>query len=185
MGDKLVSATPAALASDSLPSLKQAAAGGLSRAWAPSDIGAQASSPRRDPPVASGLYTGSERGDALFPIELRSNRGGLRQASLRCVLEHLRAHLDQELPVTAMATVAQLSPSHFSRLFKRSTGLSPHQYLLRQRIERARKLLADPGRRISEVSYELGFPSQSHFTTVFRTLVGVTPRAFQKRQNGK
>jgi AraC family transcriptional regulator len=100
-------------------------------------------------------------------------------------LEHLRAHLDQELPVTAMATVAQLSPSHFSRLFKQSTGLSPHQYLLRQRIERARELLADPGRRIAEVSYELGFPSQSYFTTVFRTLVGVTPRAFQRRQNGK
>ena len=121
----------------------------------------------------------------MFSVEHRHDGGGLRQASLRCVLEHLQAHLDQELPVTAMATVAQLSPSHFSRLFKRSTGLSPHQYLLRQRIERARELLADPGRRIADVSYELGFPSQSHFTTVFRTLVGVTPRAFQKRQNGK
>jgi 7-keto-8-aminopelargonate synthetase-like enzyme len=65
---------------------------------------------------------------------------------LQGVLEHLQAHLDEELPVTALAAVADLGPSYFSRLFKRSTGLSPHQYLLRQRIERERELLADPGR---------------------------------------
>jgi AraC-like DNA-binding protein len=185
MGDKLVSATPAALASDSLPTLKQALAGGLSQPWASADIGAQPSSPRRDPPVASGLYTGSERRDAVFPVELRSYAGGLRRTVLRRVLEHLQAHLDEELPVTALAAVADLSPSYFSRLFKRSTGLSPHQYLLRQRIERARELLADPGRRVAEVSCELGFPSQSHFTTVFRALAGVTPRAYQRRQSSK
>jgi AraC family transcriptional regulator len=121
----------------------------------------------------------------MFPVEIRSYAGGLRRTVLRRVLEHLQAHLDEELPVTALAAVADLSPSYFSRLFKRSTGLSPHQYLLRQRIERARDLLADPGRRVAEVSCELGFPSQSHFTTVFRTLVGVTPRAYQRHHNGK
>jgi Helix-turn-helix domain len=56
---------------------------------------------------------------------------------------------------------------------------------MRQRIEHARELLADPGRRVAEVSFELGFPSQSHFTTVFRALVGLTPRAYQRHCNGK
>jgi AraC-like DNA-binding protein len=186
MGDKLVSATPAALARSSLPTLKQAVAGGPSqRSAALCDTGAQPSSQRRDLRVALGRNTGSERHRAVLSVELCSYGGGLRQGSLRRVLEHLQAHLDQELPVTALAAIAQLSPSYFSRLFKLSTGLSPHQYLLRQRIECARELLADPGRRVAEVSYELGFPSQSHFTTVFRTLVGVTPRAYQRHRNGK
>jgi AraC family transcriptional regulator len=76
----------------------------------------------------------------------------------------------------ALAAVAQMSLYHFSRLFKQSTGLSPHNYLLRQRIERAKELLAGLWRRIAEVSYELGFPHQRHFATVFRTPVGMTPR---------
>jgi AraC family transcriptional regulator len=62
-----------------------------------------------------------------------------------------------------LAAVAQMSPYYFSRLFKQSTGLSPHHYLLRQRIERAKELPADPQRRIAEVSNALGFPHQSHF----------------------
>jgi AraC family transcriptional regulator len=121
----------------------------------------------------------------VFSVELRRWGGGLPQANLRRVLEHMQAHLGQELPVTALAAVAQISPYHFSRLFKQSTGLSPHQYLLRQRIERARELLADPRRRIAQVSYELGFPNQSYFTTVFRTLVGATPGAYQRQRSGK
>ena len=77
-----------------------------------------------------------------------------------------------------------MSLYHFSRLFKQSTGLSSRHYLLRQRIERAKELLADPRRRIAEVSYELGFPHQRHFATTFRTLVGMTPREYQRRRGG-
>jgi AraC family transcriptional regulator len=71
-----------------------------------------------------------------------------------------------------------LSSAYFSRLCKQSTGLSPHHYLLRQWIERAKELLAGPRRRIAEVSYALGFPHQSHFTTTFRALVGMTRREY-------
>jgi AraC family transcriptional regulator len=122
---------------------------------------------------------------AFRSLELRNHRGGLPQASLRQVLEHIQAHLDQELPVTGLAALAQMSPFHFSRLFKQSTGLSPHQYLLRQRIERAKELLAEPRHRIAAVSYELGFPHQSHFTTIFRKLVGTTPRDYQRQRRGR
>jgi AraC-like DNA-binding protein len=137
MGDKLLSASPAALACDSRPIPRQAVAGGLLE---------RPSGQRRDLRAAPGQDTGPERHCAIFSVELRSYTGGLRRAVLQGVLEHLQAHLDEELPVTALAAVADLSPSYFSRLFKRSTGLSPHQYLLRQRIERERELLADPGR---------------------------------------
>jgi AraC family transcriptional regulator len=77
-----------------------------------------------------------------------------------------------------------MSPYYFSQLFKQSTRLSPHQYLLHQQVERAKHLLADPRRRIAEVSQELGFATQSHLTTVFRKLAGTTPRAYQRRRGG-
>jgi AraC family transcriptional regulator len=63
---------------------------------------------------------------------------------------------------------------------KEELTLSPHQYLLRQRIERAKQLLADPRQRVAEVSQELGFAHQSHFTTLFHKRVGLTPRQYQQ-----
>jgi AraC family transcriptional regulator len=122
---------------------------------------------------------------AVCPPQLRSYRGGLPQARLRRVLEYIQAHLDHKLSLTALASIAQMSPYYFSRLFKQSTGLSPHQYLLRQRVERAKHLLADPRRGIAEVSDALGFPHQSHFTTTFHTLVGMTPGEYQRQRSGE
>jgi AraC family transcriptional regulator len=120
----------------------------------------------------------------VYPPQLRSYRGGLPQARLRRVLEYMHVHLDQELSLTALAAVAQMSPYHFSRLFKQSTGLSPHQYLLHQRVESAKHLLADPRRKIAEVSDALGFPHQSHFTATFHTLVGITPGEYRRQCGG-
>jgi AraC-like DNA-binding protein len=148
---------------DSLPALKQVVASGPSEAvLGDRQTGEQPedASPRRDPPAAPRNGTGSEQRYPASWVERSSYAGGLPQTSLRRVLEHMEAHLDQELPVTALAVVAQMSPFYFSRLFKQSTGLSPHQYLLRQRIERARELLTDPRRRVAEVGYELGFPKK-------------------------
>jgi AraC family transcriptional regulator len=122
---------------------------------------------------------------AVCPLQLRSYRGGMPQARLQRVLEYMQAHLDQELSLMALGTVAQMSPYYFSRLFKQSTGLSPHQYLLHQRGERAKHLLADPRRRIADVSQEVGIAPQSHVTTVFRTLVGTTPRTYQRQRGGE
>ena len=68
-----------------------------------------------------------------------------------------------------------LSSAYFSRLCKQSTGLSPHQYVLRQRVERTKRILTNPRRRIADVSQEVGFAAQRHFATTFRTLVGMTP----------
>ena len=85
----------------------------------------------------------------------------------------------------ALAAVAQMSSYDCSRLFKQSTGLSPHHYLLHQRMERAKHLLSDSRRKIAEVSDALGFPHQSHFTTTFHTLVGMTPGAYRRQRSGR
>jgi AraC family transcriptional regulator len=97
----------------------------------------------------------------------------------------MQDHLDQELSLMALAAVAQMSPYYFSRLFKQSTGLSPHQYLLWQRMEHAKHLLSDSRRTIAEVSDALGFPHQSHFATTFHTLVGMTPGEYRRQRSGR
>ena len=72
-----------------------------------------------------------------------------------------------------------MSQYRFARAFKQSTGIPPHQYLLSQRIERAKKLLALTQLQIADISYHLGFASQSHFTATFRRFTKVTPKAYR------
>jgi AraC family transcriptional regulator len=76
--------------------------------------------------------------------------------------------------------LAHVSPYHFARLFKHSTGLPPHQYVIACRVERAKELLRERDRLpLADVAAEVGFSSQSHFTRHFKRLVGVTPRRFR------
>jgi AraC family transcriptional regulator len=104
----------------------------------------------------------------------------LPRHKLRAVLDYIHDHLDAELSLDHLAAAAHLSPYHFARLFRNSTGLPPHQYVIARRVERAKELL---GRRdllpLALVAVETGFSSQSHFTRHFKRLVGVTPRLFQ------
>jgi AraC family transcriptional regulator len=119
---------------------------------------------------------------AVRPPQLRSYRDGLPQARLRLVLEYMQAHLDHELSLTALAAVAQMSPYYFSRLFKQSTGLSPHQYILQQRIALATRLLGEPQLSVAAIAYRVGFASQAHFTTIFHRWVGATPRQYRQQR---
>jgi AraC family transcriptional regulator len=121
----------------------------------------------------------------VCPPLLRTYLGGMPKPRLRRVLEYIQEHLDCDLPLAELAAATQMSPYYFSKVFKQSTGLSPHKYLLRQRVERAKELLAGPRRRIAEVSQELGFANQSHFATTFRVLVGMAPREYQRQRRGK
>jgi AraC family transcriptional regulator len=79
-----------------------------------------------------------------------------------------------------MAGAAGLSPNHFSKLFKRSTGLSSHQYVIRQRIEKAKALLAGTNLSVAVVAQACGFSDQAHLTRHFRRLVGATPARFRR-----
>jgi AraC family transcriptional regulator len=106
-------------------------------------------------------------------------KNGLPPARLRRVLSHIEAHLHQSMSLRDMAELVQMSPYHFGRLFKQSTGLSPHQYLLHQRVSRAKEMLLAETLSIAEISRRLGFASRAHFTTVFRNQVGITPRDYR------
>ncbi|HKQ40341.1 MAG TPA: helix-turn-helix transcriptional regulator, partial [Verrucomicrobiae bacterium] len=85
----------------------------------------------------------------------------------------------------SLAGAAGLSPFHFARLFKRSTGLSPHQYVLRCRVERARGLLMRSKASIAEVAVEVGFCDQSHLAAHFKRVYGVSPKAFLQQVRHK
>ena len=85
-----------------------------------------------------------------------------------------------DIPVIAIAQKVNISQYHFITLFKQSIGMTPHQYVMQQRIERAKRLLQDSRFAISEVSLECGFANQSHFTRLFRKRTGMTPRDYRE-----
>ncbi|NMG22230.1 AraC family transcriptional regulator [Brasilonema bromeliae] len=104
---------------------------------------------------------------------------GLPKLKLQLVIDYIQAYLDRDLSVGELAAIVQMSRYHFGRLFKQSTGLTAHQYVLQCRIEKAKQLLRDPELPITEVYQQVGFQSQSHFTKVFRRHTGVTPKAYR------
>lgn len=88
-------------------------------------------------------------------------------------------HASEPLRLEQIAALTSLSPSHFLRLFARVTGLTPHQYLLRARLRRAAELLADPGRRIGDIAFEVGFGDLSNFVRTFHRAAGMSPGRFR------
>jgi AraC family transcriptional regulator len=95
---------------------------------------------------------------------------------VRRVTEYIEQNLDKELKLGELAALVHMSPYHFARLFKCSTGLPPHRFVVRRRIARASAFLATPEISISQIARLVGFRTASHFTTVFRRVRGVTPR---------
>ncbi|MGH8503299.1 MAG: helix-turn-helix domain-containing protein [Gammaproteobacteria bacterium] len=98
---------------------------------------------------------------------------------LRRVVEYIDAHLEERLTLEQMAQLTGYSAFHFSRLFKQATRRSPHQYVLEQRVQRAKQLLKASRAPAAEIAYEVGFSSQSHLVTAFRKVVGVTPKVYR------
>jgi AraC family transcriptional regulator len=112
------------------------------------------------------------------PLEFKAN--GLAQSQLERVIDYMKANLTQDLSILDLATLTGMSESHFSRSFKRSVGIAPHQYLMQQRVERAKQLLKRQAISISDIALDCGFANQTHLTKVFRQMTGVTPKAYQK-----
>ena len=106
--------------------------------------------------------------------------GGLGDRKILQISDYIQAHLDQPIKLTDLAAVAGMSQYHFSRLFKQSMGITPHQYLLKQRVEQAQQLLKGTKLAIAEVALQCGFNSQSHLTKHFRATTGTTPSNYRK-----
>ena len=106
--------------------------------------------------------------------------GGLSPSKLRRATDYLNSYLEQNPSLTEVAAVVGVSMHHFARAFKQSTGIPPHRYLMERRVERAKVLLAQTDLPLPEIAFQLGFSSQSHFTTVLRQMTGTTPKNYRK-----
>jgi len=112
--------------------------------------------------------------------ELELSRVGLVDRRIRRSVELMHAQLDQDLSLKSLAAASHLSPFHFSRLFKKLTGVTPHNYLAAVRATHAQSLLAATDMSITEIGSRVGYLSASHFTKAFRLATGTTPREFRK-----
>ncbi len=105
--------------------------------------------------------------------------GGLPPRQLSQVLDYIDTYLEQNIKLADLAQLLDMSQFHFSRLFKQSIGITPHQYLSQQRVERAKKLLKTTDRLIIDIALECGFSSHSHLSKQFRQFTGMTPKAYR------
>jgi AraC family transcriptional regulator len=106
--------------------------------------------------------------------------GGLSGYKLRRVKDFIAENLDADLSLSEIAAVADLSQFHFARAFRKTTGLTPQQFVMQQRIERAKELLAKNDLPIVEISLRTGFKNQSHFTSLFRKFTRLTPKMWRE-----
>ena len=107
-------------------------------------------------------------------------RQGLAPWQVRRVLAHIEANLGMSIRNKDLATLARLSTFHFNVAFRNSVGNSPHEYIIRRRIERAQGLMLSTDKALSEIATECGFADQPHFTRLFRRLVGESPSAWRR-----
>lgn len=115
----------------------------------------------------------------LEPSQVQSAWVPLPPRQLREILTHIEANLESEIKLAELAKIHGWSPYYFCRIFKKTTGLTPHQYVLQQRVEKAKKLLGSSSLDLSNIALETGFANQSHFGTIFRRFTGCTPKQYR------
>jgi len=106
--------------------------------------------------------------------------GGLSGMKLKRVTSFIAENYGTEIKLDELAHVAGMSSFHFAREFKRTTGTTPHQYLINFRVERAKALLSENSLPLCEVGLRSGFSHQSHFTRLFRRITGTTPHLYRQ-----
>ena len=112
--------------------------------------------------------------------EIEEVSQGLTRHQVKRVTDFMLAHLSQDLSLDVLARQIGFSPYHFARLFRQTMGESPHQFVLRQRIERAQHLLKEADVPLAHIALECGFANQSHLSLVFKRHLGLTPRAYRQ-----
>jgi AraC family transcriptional regulator len=117
-------------------------------------------------------------------IVLKEYANGLSKYKLRQVIDYINSRMADNLSLAELAGIVGISQYYFSRLFKQSMNLTPHQYIIQRRVERAKQLLRRGDRNIADVAHAVGFSDQSHLTYHFKRILGITPGAVLV-ENGK
>jgi AraC-like DNA-binding protein len=107
---------------------------------------------------------------------IEANYKGLTHTRLQQVLDYIQTHLDRELSLAELAETLNLSPTYFASAFKQAIEISPHQYVIQQRVEQAKLMLSKTDLAIADIALQVGFSSQSHLTQQFKRLTGMTPK---------
>jgi AraC family transcriptional regulator len=122
---------------------------------------------------------------AATSVRLKQSIGAhkpLDPKRLSRVTDFINASVERDFTVNEMASVACMSPAHFSRSFKAATGTAPHEYVSRQRLDLAKRLLLTSDRLLVDIAYATGFSSQANFNRAFRKTVGTTPSAYRAQK---
>jgi AraC family transcriptional regulator len=112
----------------------------------------------------------------------RPLRGGLPAWQQKRVMEFIEEHLAEEISLTALAEVADLSLYHFARAFTQSFGVPPHRYHMARRMDRARSLLQSPALSVTQIGVQIGFRETSSFSKAFRRFTGLTPTEYRRHR---
>ncbi len=105
-------------------------------------------------------------------------KGQLSQYKLQQLIDYINAYLDRDLSLRELSSLVQMSPHYFSKLFKQTTGITPHQYVINCRIEKAKYLIRQGKLSLAEIATQVGFTDQSHLHRHFKRLVGITPKTY-------
>ena len=131
---------------------------------------------------AGGRWMGSlVTGGMVGPPRSLLDNSPLRELLSR-VTDFINASVERDFTVNELASVACMSPAHFSRSFKAATGTAPHEYVSRQRLDLAKRLLLTSDRLLVDIAYATGFSSQANFNRAFRRAVGTTPSAYRAQK---
>jgi AraC family transcriptional regulator len=118
-------------------------------------------------------------------VEFKNYTDGLSQSILQRVIDYIHSNLDQDLGLAELAAIANLSPHYFTRQFKQSTGCTPHQFVIRCRVERAKALLLAGKSSIAAIAQQVGFANQAHLTVHIKRSLGVTPKMILERSRNR
>src|SRR4030095_12766155 len=134
--------------------------------------------------VEQAMSVARVNGHAVRHRPVQIYRGGLGSARLRRIKELVHAKMEDDLSLDEMAQSVGLSTAHFARMFRKSTGETPHRFVLRQRLERAKAMLRAPDARVLDVALACGFKTQQHFAQAFRNIWGVSPTEYRQELVG-
>ncbi|NJM86244.1 MAG: helix-turn-helix transcriptional regulator [Hydrococcus sp. RU_2_2] len=121
------------------------------------------------------------RNYCAFEPNLRKYQGGLSKRQLKQAIDYIEANLDRKLTLEAIAKQLNISLYYFCKLFVQSMGIPPYKYVLKQRVERAKRLLKEEKRAIADIALECGFANQTHLNKHFHKLTGTTPKSYRMK----